>query len=102
MGNQDENNDTANRPVALPSRSERWLSSGAGGLVGAIGTILVIVIPVVNTWLENTKQIQLEQMKNSAEQIKYAVQRMQDSDKERDLYKAEMLECQKQLRDTKK
>ncbi len=87
--------------ATLSHRSGKWVSSGIGGLVGAIGTILVIVIPVVNTWLANTKEISLAQIQNSADQIKYAVERMKDSDKERDLYKSEMLACQKELRELK-
>lgn len=98
MPNQDENKNEAVQPGALPDRAQKWLSSGAGGLVGAVGTLLVIVIPVVNTWLSNTKEIQLQQLKNSGEQIQYAVQRMHDTEKERDLYREEMTVAQRDLR----
>lgn len=82
-------------------RDGKWISSVSGGLVSAIATILFIVIPVVNTWLANTKEISLAQIKNTAEQIEYITKRMQDSDKERDLYKSEMISCQQELRQLK-
>lgn len=98
--------------LSFSNRPGKWVSSGLGGLVGAFGTLLVIVIPVVNTWLANAKEISLAQIKNNADQIailtqensdrvKYITQRMSDSDKERDLYKSEMMSCQKELREIK-
>lgn len=77
----------------------RWVSRISGGMGGAIVTILFIVIPVVNTWLANAKEVSLAQIKNTADQIAYITQRMADSDKERDLYKQEMIAAQKKLRE---
>lgn len=85
----------------LSGRNAKWVPSVSGGLAGAIVTILFIVIPSVNTWLANTKEISLAQIKNTAEQIAYITKRMEDSDKERDLYKSEMLKAQQELRDCK-
>jgi hypothetical protein len=100
----DEHNDsntdeTKNLLAQLPSGAAKWVPSISGGLAGAIATVLFIVIPTVNTWLANTKEVSLAQIKNTAEQIAYITQRMQDSDKERDLYKAEMLKAQQELRE---
>lgn len=110
-----EENDKEKQSSVLPlsDRSAKWISSGTGGLVGAVCTVLFIVIPVIQTWLANTKEIQISQIKNNAdqiayitkttaEQIAYITKRMEDSDKERDLYKKEMLECQKEMRSLKK
>lgn len=113
MGELNENGEKKDVILPLPDRSAKWISSSAGGLVGAIGTVLFIVIPVIQTWLANTKEIQISQIKNNAdqiayitrttaEQIQYITKRMEDSDKERDLYKKEMLECQRELRASKK
>lgn len=98
MGIEDEKNTKPGELTLLRDGSARWISGVSGGLAGALLTALLLVIPVVNTWLANTKEIQLQQIKNSADQIEYVTKRMQDSDKERDLYKSEMLACQKQLR----
>jgi hypothetical protein len=87
--------------AGLSTGAARWIPGVSGGLAGAIVTILFIVIPVVNTWLANTKEISLAQIKNTAEQIEYVTSRMRDSDKERDLYKAEMLRAQQELRECK-
>lgn len=87
--------------TSLPDRNAKWVSGVTGGVASAFVTILFLVIPVVNTWLENTKQVQVLQIKNTAEQVEYITKRMQDSDKERDLYKSEMIEAQKELRECK-
>lgn len=87
---------------ALHHRSGKWVSGLGGGVAGAVATILFVVIPVINTWLANTKEISLAQIKNTAEQIEYISKRMNDSDKERDLYRHEMLVCQKELRELKR
>lgn len=99
----DNTTDEKNNLLAqLPSGPAKWVPSISGGLAGAIATILFIVIPTVNTWLANTKEVNLAQIKNTAEQIAYITKRMEDSDRERDLYKQEMLTCQKQLRELKR
>lgn len=87
---------------ALSERTTKWVSSVSGGVAGALLTALFIIIPVINTWLENSKEISMAQIKNSAEQLDYITRRMSDSDKERDLYKKEMLETQAQLRELQK
>lgn len=97
-----EGEDPSRALARLRGRHARWMSGGTGGLVGALCTLLFIVIPVINTWLANTKEVQVLQIKNTAEQIDYITKRMNDSDKERDLYKSEMLSCQKELRELKK
>ena len=83
---------------SLRDSSSKWISGISGGVVSAIITVLFLVIPVVNTWLTNTKEVQILQIKNTSEQVAYITKRMEDSDKERDLYKKEMLECQQELR----
>jgi len=104
MVHEDDNKaDEKNNLLAqLPSGAAKWVPSISGGLAGAVVTILFIVIPSVNTWLANTKEVNLAQIKNTAEQIAYITKRMEDSDRERDLYKQEMLSCQKQLRELQK
>lgn len=87
---------------ALSERAAKWVSGVSGGVAGALLTALFIIIPVINTWLENSKEISMAQIRNSAEQIEYITKRMADSDKERDLYKKEMLETQSQLRELQK
>jgi hypothetical protein len=87
--------------VRLRNSSSKWVPSISGGLVGSICTVLFIIIPVVNTWLANAKEISLAQIRNNAEQIAYITKRMEDSDKERDLYRQEMTTCQKELRELK-
>lgn len=87
---------------AFSDRTTRWVSGISGGLAGALLTALVIVIPVINTWLTNTKEISMAQIENSAEQINYISKRMEDSNKERDFYKNEMLQIQNQLRELEK
>ena len=93
------NSQSTNINAALSDRAVKWVSGLGGGVVSAVVTILFIVTPVVNTWLANTKEVSLAQIKVSTEQIQYVTQRMADSDKERDLYKQEMLRAQKELRD---
>ncbi len=94
MGKEDENSngkDTSSvQSGTLPDRAEKRISSSLGGMAGAVGTLLVIVIPVVNTWLSNAKEISLAQIKNSAEQIAYIERRCAETDKERDLYRNEL------------
>ncbi len=87
---------------ALSERATKWVSGVSGGVAGALLTALFIIIPVINTWLENSKEISMAQIRNSSEQIAYITKRMEDSDKERDLYKKEMLETQAQLREMQK
>lgn len=84
---------------ALSERATKWVSGVSGGVAGALLTALFIIIPVINTWLENSKEISMAQIKNSAEQISYISQRMSDSDKERDLYKSELMKVQQELRE---
>lgn len=98
----DQADEKSNLLAQFPSGAAKWVPSISGGLAGAVVTILFIVIPSVNTWLANTKEVNLAQIKNTAEQMAYITKRMEDSDKERDLYKAEMLSCQKELRELKK
>ena len=86
----------------FPTKFPEWIPNISGGLVGSICTVLFIVIPVVNTWLANAREVSLAQIKNNADQIAYITKRMDDSDKERDLYKSEMIQCQKELRELKK
>lgn len=86
----------------IPTGVKERLPGISGGVAGGLLTALFIVIPVIQTWLANTKEVSLAQIKASAEQIAYITQRMADSDKERDLYKNEMLSCQKELRELKK
>lgn len=105
MGEEHENGIEKHSKYSLYSlrdRTPKWVSGVSGGLAGAVATILFIVIPVINTWLANTKEVSLAQIKNTAEQIEYITKRMEDSDKERDLYKSEMLLCQRELRELKK
>jgi hypothetical protein len=105
MGKEHENGNGQDQPPiqlgAFSDRAEKQLSSGIGAVVGVFGTLLVIVIPVVQTWLNNAKEISLAQIQYSKEQVEIFKSRMQDSDKERDLYKSEMLVCQKDLRQCK-
>lgn len=76
---------------------------------GAVITFTVLVLPSLNTYLANAKDISLAGIKDNADKIailtkehaermEYITQRMKDADKERDLYKSEMLSCQKELR----
>lgn len=104
MENQDEKINSAldGAQGGVSNRTNKWLPGVTGGVASAIITAILLVIPVINTWLENTKQIQLQQIKNTAEQVEYITKRMVDSDKERDLYKKEMLDCQHELRNLKK
>ena len=71
-------------------RVRKWGPGVGGGFASALGTFLFLIIPVINTWLANAKEISLAQVKNSAEQIQYISKRMEDSDKERDLYRTAM------------
>lgn len=103
-GSSEENQEETNRRfiTTLRDRTPKWVSGVGGGFLGGLTTILFLIIPVVNTWIANAKEISLAQVRNSAEQIEYITRRMQDSDKERDLYKSEMLQCQQELRALKK
>lgn len=100
--NSSETEGSGYAPRTLRDRTPKWVSGGVGGVAGALGTFLLLVIPVVNTWLANAREVSLAQIKNSADQIAYVKKRMEDSDKERDIYKSEMLSCQKELRELKK
>jgi hypothetical protein len=102
--NEKENPKTSNDfdgVRGFPKKRDIWVSSVSGGLGGVVLGSMAFLIPVVNTWLSNSREIQILQIKNTSEQIAYITKRMEDSDKERDLYKREMLECQQQLRDVK-
>ena len=93
-GSNDDKKQVGSVNGAFSYRPGKWVSGGIGGLVGAVGTVLVIVIPVINTWLANTKEISLAQIKTTQEQIDFTIRRMQDSEKERDLYRQEMTVAQ--------
>lgn len=84
--------------TTLRNRTPEWVSGVGGGLAGGVATILFLILPSINTWIANVKEISLAQVKTNQEQIDYVVRRMEDSDKERDLYKQEMLTAQKELR----
>lgn len=84
----------------LPSGSSKWVSSVGGGVASAIATFLLVILPVVNTWLANAKEVSLAQLKVAQEQLDYREQRRSDAEKERDLYRSEMLSAQKQARET--
>lgn len=99
--NNKNNNAYSDVNGTLSERANKWVSGSAGGLVGGILAVLFVVVPVINTWLSNTKEVSLAQIKNSADQIEYITKRMIDSDKERDLYKQEMIQCQAELRKRK-
>ena len=86
----------------FPKKRDIWVSRISGSMGGVVLTSIAILIPLINTWLANTREVQLLQIKNTAEQVAYITKRMEDSDKERDLYKAEMLACQKELREKKR
>lgn len=85
----------------VPKEHDRWLSRFSGTVGGMVLVSFSILIPVVNTWLENTKEVQILQIKNTAEQVAYITKRMEDADRERDLYKKEMLLCQQELREAR-
>lgn len=89
----------SDRVGVFQNRNGKWVSGLGGGVAGAIATILFIVIPVINTWLANAKEVSLAQIKNTAEQVEYITKRMADSDKERDLYKSEMIVYQRKARE---
>lgn len=101
MGEQNDKNtdEEKNLLARLPGSSSKWVSSVGGGVASAIATFLIVIIPIVNTWLANTKEISLAQLKLAQEQLDYKDARKLDAEKERDLYKAEMLEAQKVERD---
>jgi hypothetical protein len=100
MGGNDDKEDTEDNILARIRDSRgKWVPGISGGLAGGVATLLFIVIPVINTWLANAKEISLAQIKNSADQIAYISKRMEDSDKERDLYKSELLKAQLAARD---
>lgn len=76
-----------------------------GGLTG----LFTLLVPLIYFWITSTEKVSLaqiavatEQVRVTAEQIQYITKRMNDSDMERDLYKSEMLACQKELRSLKK
>lgn len=101
--------DLESSPRAIPSGFSRWVAGGTGGFLGGLLAILYVVNPTINTWLQNAKEfqqsqkeVQLAQVKTNQEQINYITKRMEDSDKERDLYKSEMLSCQKEIRELRK
>lgn len=75
--------------------SVKWLPSVSGGVASALATFLIVIVPVVNTWLANAREVALAQLKVAQEQLDYKDQRKSDAEKERDLYKIEMLEAQK-------
>jgi hypothetical protein len=83
----------------VPKKSDLWVSRLSGTVGGVVLVSFSLFIPVVNTWLANSREIQILQIKNTAEQVAYITKRMEDADKERDLYKKEMLECQQELRE---
>jgi hypothetical protein len=100
----------------LRNSGSKWIPSVSGGVASAVATFLLVILPVVNTWLANAKEISLAQLKVAQDQLDYKDSRKLDAEKERDLYKKEMLEahqaereaeakffsCQRELREFKK
>lgn len=80
-------------------RGLKWVPSVGGGVASAIATFLIVILPVVNTWLSNAKEVSLAQLEVAKEQMDYKDARKLDAEKERDLYKSEMLITQKALRE---
>lgn len=103
---------TSGTSGTFSNRSGKWVTRIGGGLAGGVITFVILVLPTVNTLIANARDISMAQIKENANniavvreqtdrQIAYITKRMEDSDKERDLYKAEMLACQKELRGLK-
>lgn len=101
MGDNNDKNTIEEESILarLPSSSSKWISSIGGGVASAVATFLIIILPIVNTWLANAKEISLAQLKVAQDQLDYKDARKADAEKERDLYKAEMLKAQKDERD---
>ena len=101
MGEQNDNNsdETKNILARFPSGGSKWISSVGGGVASAIATFLIIILPIVNTWLANAKEVSLAQLRVAQEQLDYKDARKLDAEKERDLYKSEMLAAQKDERE---
>jgi len=83
----------------LRNSSPKWVPSVGGGVASAAATFLIVILPIVNTWLANAKEVSLAQLEVAKEQMDYKDARKLDAEKERDLYKTEMLEAQKELRE---
>lgn len=74
----------------LRDSSPKWVPSVSGGVVSAAATFLIVILPLVNTWLANAKEVSLAQLQVAKEQMDYKDQRRLDSEKERDLYREQM------------
>ena len=83
----------------LRDSGSKWVPSVSGGVVSAAATFLIVILPLVNTWLANAKEVSLAQLQVAQEQMDYKDARKLDAEKERDLYKSEMLIAQKQNRE---
>lgn len=83
----------------LRGGSSKWIPSIGGGVVSAAATFLIVILPIVNTWLANAKEVSLAQLQVAREQLDYKDQRKNDAEKERDLYKSEMLKSQQTERE---
>ena len=110
----DEHNESQTSPSPDPhTKLSRNRDIGLSRITGGLSGILALLIPVMYFWLSNSKEVSLAQIKNNAEQIAYITRtcteqmdykdaRKLDAEKERDLYKTEMLACQQELRKLKK
>lgn len=100
MVHEDDKDTKENILARFPTSVPKWLPSVGGGVASAAATFLIVILPVVNTWLANAKEISLAQLKVAQEQLDYKDARKLDAEKERDLYKGEMLKAQKNERET--
>jgi hypothetical protein len=85
--------------VRLRNSGSKWIPSVSGGVASAAATFLIVILPIVNTWLANAKEVSLAQLEVAKEQMDYKDARKLDAEKERDLYKSEMLIAQKAVRE---
>lgn len=64
----------------------------AGGLGGVFLTALLVLVPLLNTYLANVKEIAIAQAQTSAQQIAYLTTRMNDFEKDLVACKLELAE----------
>lgn len=86
MGEDNEHPTNEEKTLLAGLRDSRakWLSSVSGGVASAVATFLIVILPVVNTWLANAKEVALAQLKVTQEQLDYKESRKLDAEKERD------------------